>query len=135
MTSKDAAQLYRNLGLQPPATIDEVKPHKYGAKVKEYKGIRFASTLECEAYRLLELWENAGAIKGLQLQPRFKLDAIRRTYVADFAFWRDGERHVVDAKGVPTPVYKIKKDCFLRQYPEVVFEEWDRKKLKELMRQ
>jgi hypothetical protein len=48
-------------------------------------------------------------------------------YIADFQFYdvTDGKIHVVDAKGMKTEVYKIKKKLFLHKMKgsNIVFEE------------
>ena len=126
VTTRQAAQLYANQGKQPPAELAEAKVSKYSARKKEIDGHMFDSTAEALAYQVLRRWEQAGAISGLKLQPRFviveaSLDAqglkVRaREYVADFEYSQDVRRVVVDVKGVSTQLYSLKKRLFTVQY-------------------
>ncbi|MGD9714830.1 MAG: DUF1064 domain-containing protein [Thermomicrobiales bacterium] len=89
------------------------KPSKYKAVRTTLDGITFASKREAERYATLKLLEKAGDITKLELQPRYPLvvnDQLVGNYVADFRY-RDeqGNTVVEDAKGVKTPVYKLKK--------------------------
>jgi hypothetical protein len=145
MTHKEAAQLYQNLGIPTPAAIaDTPKAHKYGATRKEVEGIVFASSLEARAYRILKLWERAGEISDLKLQPRFRLQFGFRDpasgkhhrhidYVADFeCMLPGGIRWVIDTKGFETPVFRLKMKLFRKLHGDIKFEVWDRAKVKEL---
>lgn len=96
------------------------KPHKYGAKRTEVDGITFASKAEAKRYQELKLLEKAGKIAHLALQPKFPLyvwdcekkqDVQIGRYVADFQYWDMTAEKVVieDVKGMPTPVYRLKK--------------------------
>lgn len=93
---------------------------KYGNRITEINGIRFASKREAMRYRELALLEMAGEIRDLQLQYPFELiPAIKEKgkviaravkYIADFVYYdRDGNLVVEDAKGMQTDVYKLKK--------------------------
>jgi hypothetical protein len=92
------------------------KPSKYRATAVTVDGIRFASKHEAKVYSGLKIRERAKDIFELKLQPRFPLvvnGVTVGTYVADFSFKdRDGSLHIIDAKGVRTPVYKLKKKVF-----------------------
>lgn len=140
MTTKQALQLYHQAGAEPPAELAGTPaPSKYHARKKEVDGHLFDSTGEALAYRKLRLWEHAGVISDLQLQPRFVIspgyrDAeghkVRaREYVADFSFMRGGRRVIVDFKGVLTPMYRMKRDIFRQRFPDLEFEEWTKKDL------
>ena len=157
MTPSDVAQLYRNQGrkvpeeFRVPDMIRQCVPRgesapcreKYGRKKIALDGRQFDSTIEAEAWQLLQLWERAGAITDLEVQPEFLLEpklvidgktvrAIK--YRADFIFTKDGRRTVVDVKGFPTAAFKIKAKLFKARFPQLVFEIWDRAKVKELSR-
>lgn len=74
-------------------------------------------------YLELKLFEKAGKIKDLKLQPRFliipKSNGERATYyVADFMYTETKyfDKIVEDVKGVRTDVYKLKRKLFLLQY-------------------
>jgi hypothetical protein len=140
MKSSDAAALYRRAGFAPPVEVDEPQWEKVSnTRRKAVDGIVFRSTLEANVYQLLKLWRAAGRISDLKVQPLFVLQpkmrrdgkAIRAiTYTADFSFTRDGKTVVVDAKGFHMEVYRIKRKMFLALFPDIVFEEWDREKLR-----
>lgn len=95
------------------------KPKKYRNEETTVDGIRFDSKREADRYGTLKLMERGGAIRNLELQPRFQLHVkgeLICVYVADFAYHRlrvdakDGWEPVVeDVKGVRTPVFKLKK--------------------------
>lgn len=102
---------------------------KYNAVKTLVDGIKFDSRKEAKRYQELKLLERVGAIKELELQPRFllqdkfTLDGVTHRkieYVADFKFWDNGRRSwiVEDVKGVKTEVYKLKKKLFLKKYGE-----------------
>lgn len=157
VTLKEAANLYRRSGINPPPELadeEQIRKHKYGARYKVLDGIRFDSTLEAEAYRILMLWEKAGKINRVIRQPVYTLQegfrdesgkwhrAVR--YIADFFYTeRDNEaedgappkRYVtVDVKGFRTPAFRIKEKIFRAKYPDQILEVWDRAKVKELAR-
>jgi hypothetical protein len=111
------------------------KPSKYHAQRVELDGIRFASKREASRYVQLKVLAKVGRIRHLELQPVFPLlapviatgrhVAIAR-YVADFTYeehsvdeWR---RVVEDAKGVRTPIFRLKKKWFESQYGMVIRE-------------
>lgn len=106
---------------------------KYHAKKTEVDGIKFDSKRESEWYKKYREMEKKGEIRDLELQPRFELQesfrkhgkAYRRIeYVADFRFTdKNGIDHIVDVKGMITPVYKLKKKLFEYKYPSLHIEE------------
>lgn len=97
---------------------------KYNSKKVEYKGIVFDSTVECEYYQYLE--RNLGdEYDYIELQPRYelipKVNKQRKTeYIADFALWKDNKLlEVIDVKGMPTEVAKLKAKIFRDKYPNI----------------
>lgn len=97
--------------LKARTTAGLSKGGKYRNQPVEIDGIRFASKREGRRYSELKLLERGGVIRGLKLQPRFPMEVagvLVCTYVADFAYERDGRMVVEDAKGVRTDVYVIK---------------------------
>lgn len=161
MTPSDVAQLYRNQGREVPAEFQNFdaksgncgsvtmfesgtgRKEKYGRIKKTVDGIVFDSTCEAQAWSILKLWEAAGAITGLEVQPEFQLEAgfmvdgkkVRAIkYRADFLFVKDGRKTVVDVKGVQTQAFVIKAKLFKARFPQLVFEIWGRDKVKELSR-
>ena len=96
---------------------------KYGNKMTVVDGETFASKLEARRYRELVIMQLAGAITDLKTQVAYvlcpyvviagrKRPAIR--YIADFVYTDDeGKTVVEDAKGVLTPVYKLKRHLMM----------------------
>ena len=85
---------------------------KYGAKKTELDGFVFDSKREAARYSELKMLEQAGEIKNLTLQPKFPCFVNGKlvcTYIADFQYQDIEGRHVEDAKGFKTDVYKLKK--------------------------
>jgi hypothetical protein len=87
---------------------------KFGNIPQRVDGIFFHSKKEARHYKVLKAMQQAGIIRDLETQPRFKLDINGvhiANYFADFKYW-DNELDcevVVDVKGVRTEVYKLKK--------------------------
>ncbi len=88
--------------------------NKFKAIKTEVDGVTFASKREAARYGQLKLLEKSGLITRLELQPSFPVSINGVPvfkYLADFAYF-DGKRRVIeDAKGMKTPVYRIKKKC------------------------
>ena len=88
--------------------------NKYNARAVTLDGYLFASQAEAARYRELKLLERAGKIRGLIVHPRYHLnvrDVKIGVYEADFGYViPEPETLIVeDVKGVPTPVYRLKK--------------------------
>lgn len=89
----------------------EKKPPKYG---NERAG-KFASKHEADEAAKLDALERCGQIRNLKFQVPLVLvegrDGVRSvTWIADFRYEDlDGTVHWLDAKGMKTQVYKIKK--------------------------
>lgn len=99
---------------------------------RTYKGITFDSILEMKYYRdvLCPLVESGDIIcyelqKPYELQPKFIHDGkivqpIK--YVADFfIIYKDGHEEVIDTKGCPDSVAKLKRKLFWYRYPTVIY--------------
>ncbi len=135
--------LYTRAGFDPPPEIGAVcTEHIRGTSRKTIDGREFRSTLEADAYQLLKVWQRAGHISDLELQPRFLLqpkferDKVfigAMHYTADFRFVRDGRTIILECKGYRTEAFNLRRKLFLRKYPELVYEIWDRETLKTLM--
>lgn len=106
--------------------------NKYRAKSEIVDGHRFPSGREARRYRELKLMEAGGAIREIELQPKFKLgtddapilirsagypNGRRATYFADFRY-RDqaGKIIIEDVKGIDTPLSKLKRAIVEAQY-------------------
>ena len=86
------------------------KRNKYGNQRTE----GFASAREAKRFKELQLLEKAGKIKWLELQEPLSVVINGKkvcTWFADFTYWDIPNRGYVreDAKGVRTPVYRLKK--------------------------
>jgi hypothetical protein len=97
--------------------MKEARKHKYGVVPKEQRtvdGIVFASKREANRYGELKLLQKAKVIKDLHRQPKFVIEIRGKkvcTYIADFSYvdCKLNKGVVEDAKGMRTPVYKLKK--------------------------
>ena len=88
------------------------KTSKYRAKPVFVEGRRYASQREYKRFWELEQLEKAGKISDLRFQVAFSIDIFGVhvcTYKADYVYVQDGHEVVVDAKGVRTKEYKLKK--------------------------
>jgi hypothetical protein len=100
---------------QPAAVI--APRQKFGAKSETVDGHFFRSGKEARRYEDLRLLARVGAIRDLELQPRFEI--IHRTvlcghYTADFRYHdlRSGKTVVEDVKGgkaTKTEAYQLRK--------------------------
>ena len=108
--------------------------NKYGNKKVKVDGHTFDSMREANRYRELKLMERAGAIKDLELQPKFELIPTIRTeretlykvsYYADFRYidTKTGGVVVEDVKGYKTKEYVLKKKMLLHKYKGIDFRE------------
>jgi len=100
------------------------KPSKYRAKKTVVDGITFDSRAEAARYQDLLILERAGEIQDLRLQVKYVLTANGQElkiksagvpkgrvvrFIADFVYVEKGKIIIEDVKGMPTPVYKLKK--------------------------
>lgn len=97
------------------------KQHKYNAKSVTIDGLKFSSQLEARFYQYFQ----DNKIPILELQPRFLLQesfkhdgqTIRKIeYVCDFLIEYAGDRFYIEAKGMETEAYKLKKKLWLKRY-------------------
>lgn len=95
-------------------------------------GIVFDSQLEMRYYREVVLpGVESGLIKTYELQKKYELQpkfkhggktVLPITYVADFYIeYSDGHIEVLDTKGMPDSVAKLKRKMFLFHYPDAQF--------------
>lgn len=95
--------------------------HKFSAKSRVVEGITFPSRLQAQRYGELRLLEKAGMIKELRLELPYRItinDQLVCVYKADFVYdefvkehagWVEWRVVIEDAKGMQTPVYRLKK--------------------------
>jgi hypothetical protein len=97
---------------------------KYHNQKQEIDGIVFDSKKEAKVYLDLKLMQQAGDIKGFDRQVVFELIPSQKegkkiieravTYRADFVIKHtDGAMTAIDAKGMRTPAYVIKRKLML----------------------
>ena len=85
---------------------------KYGNDPRTVDGIRFDSAREARRWCELQALERAGEIRDLRRQVEYPVEVNGRRicyYVADFVYRTPKGVTVEDAKGHPTPVYRLKK--------------------------
>lgn len=88
------------------------KPSKHRNVRTVIDGITFDSKKEARRWQELVLLERIGEIKLLERQVKFDIVVNGQKvcyYKADFVYWKDGQRVVEDAKGMLTPMYRLKK--------------------------
>lgn len=83
----------------------------------------FDSVKEYRRFQELALLERAGQVSGLQRQVKFELIPSQRIdgkvverpchYIADFVYFKDGQKVVEDTKGFKTKDYIIKRKLML----------------------
>lgn len=150
MTTKELQSLYKRSGHAIPHEFAKPDAAKYNATKKELDGHVFDSSVEASAYSILKLWEKAGVIHSLELQPLFVLQVGFRDstgkwrrpikYIADFRFKNtESDRMIpgeiiVDVKGFPTPAFRIKEKMFRALMPDVELQIWNKNKVRELSR-
>jgi len=110
---------------------------KYKNKKVTHDGRKFDSLKEKNRYIELQLLVKAGEIFNLKCQPEFKISKggsldprtgrkmPPRKYRADFAYIdKSGESIVEDVKSKGTmmePLYRLKRQLFVEQYPQFTF--------------
>lgn len=112
------------------------KPNKYNARKTTVCGRTFDSKREAEWYMMLREKQRLGEIKHLECQPTYTLlEGFRDnqgkqqkpiTYTPDFLVeYDDGQREVIEVKGVKTRDYLLRKKLFLHMMrdTDVVFRE------------
>lgn len=94
---------------------------KYGAKSTILDGVKFASKREAKRWTELQLLERGGEIANLVRQFKISMEGRdgpiltptgrKAAYVADFVYYDNRLKCCVieDAKGFPTPEYKLKR--------------------------
>lgn len=102
-----------------------MRPKKYGNKKVTVEGKTFDSKREATRYLELLMMQKNGEITGLDTQVPFELLPVQRDtvtnkvaeravkYVADFVYYKDGEKVVEDTKGYKTPDYILKRKMML----------------------
>ena len=116
LVSEDVLKLNPELAKEL-ATVPASKYHNVRA---EAKGLRFQSGHEAAEISKLILLDERHLIFSLRLQVKFPLQG-GNSYTADAVYLDDNLNvHVVDAKGVRTPEFKIKARLFKAQYGQEI---------------
>jgi hypothetical protein len=94
--------------------------NKYHSQKTVVGGVEFASKREARWYGELLMQKRAGLVKSLRLQVPYQI-AVNGfkicKYIADFVVhYANGEVSVIDAKGIKTPVYRLKKKLMFAVY-------------------
>ena len=90
--------------------------HKFHAKPTQYKGIRYHSKREAQYAAQLDLRVKGGEVLFYLRQVPFQLPT--SIYRLDFMeFWADGSVHLVEVKGMETPLGKLKREQVQALYP------------------
>ena len=114
----------------PGATAVTAKRRKYRNDPTTVDGHTFDSQREAKHYRLLCDRQARGEITDLELQPKFPLHVVRPdgvkvevgSYRADFRYRERGVPVIVDAKGVRTESYRLRKRHVEAEYGITVVE-------------
>ncbi len=91
--------------------------HKFRAVATEHDGIRFASKREAKAYADLMLEKRAGIILFFLRQAPLHLPGGTRLVIDFIVFYADGSVRFLDAKGMETPGFRVKKREIEAHYP------------------
>lgn len=90
------------------------KPNKYLNKKSVNNGITFDSKKELERWKTLQILVSKNLIHSLQRQVTFfllpkndKFNSVR--YIADFVYYKNGQKIIEDVKGYKTKEYILKK--------------------------
>lgn len=98
---------------------------KYNNKKIVIDGIKFDSKLESSFYIYLKALNLELTLQPkFNLQPSFKIGVKTYRaidYLADFSFTWRGQILVIDAKGMETEIFKIKRKLLLFRYPGINF--------------
>jgi uncharacterized protein DUF1064 len=118
-TAADIAAAEQGAGVASDGTLRE-RAARVGIA-----GTWFASIKEGRRYLELRVLAASGAIDDLRLQVTYnltvtsKIDGLERVignYIADFVYWRGGERIVEDSKGFRNQLYLRSKKHLQAQY-------------------
>ena len=95
------------------------KTYFKNAKKSEYRGSIYDSKFEAQIAFDLDMMLKAGEIIKWERQVKIPLIVngyLVENYYIDFIVYRDGETEYIEAKGYPTPAWKIKWKLFEALY-------------------
>lgn len=106
--------------------------NKYGNKITVIDNIAFSSIKEANKYqelKMMKLDHGPQGVKNFICQPRFELQPAfekdgqkyrKIEYVADFdVTYNNGDREIIDIKGMQTAMWKMKAKMFDFKYPDL----------------
>ena len=91
--------------------------HKFKAIATEHDGIKFPSKREAKAYADLMLEKRAGIVLFFLRQCPLHLPGGTRLVIDFIVFYADGSVRFIDAKGMETPGFRVKKREIEAVYP------------------
>ncbi len=95
------------------------KTYYNSAKKSEFNGNIYDSKFEAQIASDIEMMRKAGEVIKWERQVKIPLivnDLIVCDYYIDFIVYREGETEYIEAKGYPTPVWKLKWKLFEALY-------------------
>lgn len=99
---------------------------KYNARRTEYGGRKYDSMHEAAVAYELDMMLRAGEITEVRPQVTFDLNVhghhVTRHRVDFLVTLKNGSQKVVEAKGMPTPEWSIKRELFIALYPNIPYE-------------
>ena len=117
--------------------------NKYNATKTFVNGIKFDSKLEGRIYKELVRLKELDQIQFIALQTPYELQEkyvnvddkkIRNiSYRADFVVIKDSVEYIIDAKGILTPLFILKKKLFEYKYNKILHIVKSNKALRELL--
>jgi len=102
------------------------RANKYGAKKTVYNGRQYDSKGEAGLASEIDLLVKAGDVVKVEPQKRFALYAKNGTkicnHIVDFLLtFKDDSIEAWEFKGMPTPIWKFKRDMFVDNYPDIQY--------------
>ena len=108
---------YSALDAKARAHSPPVRNGKYGNNPTTRDGIRFDSKREAVYYEQLRIRQKNGDVLFFLRQVPFHLPGGTKLVVDFLEFHSDGTVHVVDAKGMETPIFRLKRREVEHHYP------------------
>lgn len=102
------------------------KANKYGASKTIYNGRKYDSKGEAGLAAEIDILARAGVVIKIEPQKRFNLYGKNgskiTTHLVDFLLtFNDEHQEAWEYKGFPTPVWKMKRDLFVDNYPDIQY--------------
>lgn len=102
-----------------------MRRHKYNARRTIYNGVVYDSALEAKLAADIDLLIKSGAAERVERQVSYILKGYNGTKVCthkvDFVIHYKWGKEVWEAKGLPTPTWRLKHKLFLDNYPNIKY--------------